>query len=151
MEIETDFSIDRQGKQIPQVSYFSCLLRKKNLIKIISKEKLHVAFIESKIKRNVERILPRTDFLGCHYRTTAVCCPLQKPVNAKKQRLCPQKGECTLVATQELSSPTFPSSLFQHSTSVVILATHSLVVSCTDVHRARYKSTCAKRWTNVSF
>ncbi len=71
------------GNKIPQVFFFPCLLRKKlNYIKIISKEKLHVAFIESKIKSNVERTLHRTDFLGCHYMTTAVCAPLQKPVNA---------------------------------------------------------------------
>ena len=41
----------------------------------------------------------------------------------------------TLAATQLLSSPTLPSSLFQHSTSVVILATHSFTVSCTSVQR----------------
>ena len=48
----------------------------------------------------------------------------------------------TLVDTQELSSPTLPSSLFQHSTRVVIRATHSLVVSCTAVHRVRNPTIC---------
>ena len=40
----------------------------------------------------------------------------------------------TLAFTQELSSPTLPSSLFQHSTKVVIRATHSLAVSWTLPH-----------------
>merc|ERR1719347_902864 len=43
--------------------------------------------------------------------------------------LVPSGAALSLVATQELSSPTFPSNLFQHSTNVVILATHSLKVS----------------------
>merc|ERR1719462_685945 len=48
--------------------------------------------------------------------------------------LPPSGAAESLVATQLLNSPTLPSSLFQHSTSVVILATHSLKHSWTTVH-----------------
>ena len=47
----------------------------------------------------------------------------------------------TFAATQELSSPTLPSSLFQHSTRVVILATHSLLISCAFTHLSLYPCT----------
>ena len=47
----------------------------------------------------------------------------------------------SLVVTQELSSPTLPSSLFQHSTRVVILATHSLLISCAFTHLSLYPCT----------
>merc|ERR1719351_231051 len=57
----------------------------------------------------------------------------------------------SLVVTHELSSPTLPSNLFQHSTRVVILATHSLVVSWTETQRSLKAATClsASSWVVI--